>query len=131
MNKLYSSKNTFENGWWGGGGASPMDLPMAALIITSLTTTPTSRFSFNMMRGKVCQICFEITARTVLAQFGHFTLKIRVRFNKGEFRPPPLGAPLPQTTQKTQAQLDGSCKQPLMASRLSFLRTQTSTGKVE
>ena len=49
------------------------------------------------MWGKFCQSSFEITARTVLAQFGHFTLQTRVRFQKGGGgRPPtpPLGAPL-------------------------------------
>ena len=66
----------------------------SALITMSLTTTPTSRFCFNMMWGKFYRICFEITARTVLAQFGHFTLKTRVRFQNGEgFDPPTLGAP--------------------------------------
>ena len=49
-----------------------------------------------MMWGKFCHSCFEITGRTALAQFGHFTLKTRVRFQKGGFRSPkpPLGAPL-------------------------------------
>ena len=36
-----------------------------------------------MMQGKFCHSCFEITARTALAQFGHFTLKTRVWFQKG------------------------------------------------
>ena len=70
-----------ENGWWGGmhphilsGSALP------ALITMPLTTTPTSRFRFSMIRGKWC---FEITARSAFAQFGHFTLKTRIRFQKG------------------------------------------------
>ena len=46
------------------------------MIIMSLTTTPTNRFGFSMMRGKFCHsTCFEIIAHTALAQFGHFTLK--------------------------------------------------------
>ena len=39
-------------------------------------------FCFSMMRGKFCHSCFEITARTVLALFGHITLKTKVRFQK-------------------------------------------------
>ena len=62
MEKLYSSKNMFENGWW--EVASLLDPPMPALIAMSLTTTPTSQFGFSMMRGKFCQGCFEITAHT-------------------------------------------------------------------
>ena len=65
----------------------PMDPPLPAPITMSLTTTPTSRFGFSMVRGKFCHSCFEITARTALAQFGHSTLKTRVRFKKGG-RPP-------------------------------------------
>ena len=42
--------------------------------------TPTSRFCFSMMRGQFCHSCIEITARTALAQFGHFILKTRVQF---------------------------------------------------
>ena len=57
-----------------------------------------SKSNQPMMRGKFCHSYFEITARTALAQFGHFrpTLKTRVRFRKGEFRPPKpsLGVPL-------------------------------------
>ena len=86
MEKLYSLfiKNMFENGWW--EDASPtslFDLPLPERITMSPTTTPTSRFGFSMMRGKFCHSYFEITARTALAQFGHFTLKTRVRFQKG------------------------------------------------
>ena len=33
--------------------------------------------------------CFEITPRTALALFEHFTLKTRVRFQKAGVRPPP------------------------------------------
>ena len=41
-----------------------------------------------MMRGKVCHSRFEITARTALAaQFGHFHLKTRIRFQKRGFDP--------------------------------------------
>ena len=65
MEKLYSSKNMFENGWL--GGASPLDLPMSALITMSLTSKPKSRIGFSMMRGKFCHSCFEMTARTALA----------------------------------------------------------------
>ena len=36
---------------------------------------------------QICHSCFEITARTVLAQFGHFALRTRIRFQKGG-RPP-------------------------------------------
>ena len=83
-------KNMFENGWW--GDASPtsptIDPPLPAPITTSLTTTTTSWFGFIMMWGKFCHICFEITARTAVAQFGHFTLKTRVRFQKEGFDPP-------------------------------------------
>ena len=86
MEKLYSSKTCLK---MAGGGMHPphpsLDPPLPALITLSLTTTPTSRFGFSMMRGKFCHSCFEITARrpTALAQFGHFTLKTRVRFQKG------------------------------------------------
>ena len=77
-------KNMFENGWWGGCiPTSLLDRPLPAQITISLTTTPTSRFGFSMMCGKFCHSCFEITARTALSQFGHFTLKTRVRFEKG------------------------------------------------
>ena len=78
MEKLYSSKTCLKMA--GGGDASPLDRPMPALITMPLTTTPTSRFGFSMMRGKFCQSCFEVRARTALAQFEHFTLKTRVRF---------------------------------------------------
>ena len=84
MEKLYSSKTRLKLA--GGGDASPtfpLDPPLLALITMSLTTTPTSRFGFNMMWGKFCRSCFEITAYIALAQFGHFTLKTRVRFKKG------------------------------------------------
>ena len=76
----------FQNGWW--GNAPSLDPPMPALITMPLTTTPTSRFGFSMMRGKFCQSCFEVTVRTTLAQFGHFTLKTRIRFQRGGFDPP-------------------------------------------
>ena len=66
-----------------------LDPPLPVLITMSLTTTPTSRFGLTILRGKFCHSCFEITARTgtTFAQFGHFTLKTRVRFQKG-VRPP-------------------------------------------
>ena len=70
----------------GGGGMHPHVTPGSALLALttmSLTTTPTSRFGFSMMRGKFCHRCFETTAPTALARFGHFTLKTRVRFQKG------------------------------------------------
>ena len=70
----------FENGWWGDASLDP---PLPKRITMSLTTTPTSQFCFSMMWGKFCHSCFEITASTALAQFGHFTLKTRVRFQKG------------------------------------------------
>ena len=91
MEKLYSSKTCLKMAGGGRGASltSPLDPPLPALITMSLTTTPTSRFGFRMMRGKFCHSCFKITARTALARFRHFTLKTRVRF-----RPPPLGAPL-------------------------------------
>ena len=75
----------------GGGDASPtspLDPPLPALIRMSLTTTPTSRFGFSVMRGKSCHSCFEKTARSAFAQFGHFTLKTRVWFQRGGFNPP-------------------------------------------
>ena len=62
-----------------------LDLLLPALITMSLTTTPTSRFSFSMMWGKFCHSCFEITARTAFAQFGYFTLKTRIPFQKAGF----------------------------------------------
>ena len=80
--------------------ASPtslLDPPLPAWITMSLTTTPTSRFGFSMTWGKFCHNCFEITARTALAQFGHFTLKTKVWFEKGRVstpQPPRLGAPM-------------------------------------
>ena len=74
-----------------GGGMDPpqppLDLLLRALITLSLTTTPTSQFGFSMMRDKFGHSCFEIAARTALAQFGHFTLNTRVRFQKGGGRP--------------------------------------------
>ena len=54
-------------GGGGGGSASRLDPPMPAPITMSLITTPTRRFGFSMMRGKFCQRCFELTARTALA----------------------------------------------------------------
>ena len=78
MEKLYSSK-TYLKVAGGEGCMHPQYLPLPSLITMSLTTTPTSRFGFSMMRGKFCHSCFEITARTALAQFGHFTLKTRVK----------------------------------------------------
>ena len=94
MEKLYLSKTCLKMAGW--GDASPLDPPMPALITMSLTTAPTSRFGFSMMRGKFCQSCVEVTAWTALAQFGHFTLKSRVQFQKGGLTPQilPLGAPL-------------------------------------
>ena len=38
--------------------------------------------------GQILTQLFYMTARTALAQFGQFTLKTRVRFQKEEFRPP-------------------------------------------
>ena len=78
---------------------TPLDPPLPALITMTVTTTPTSRFGFSMMGGKFCHSYFEITARTALAQFGHFTLKTRIRFQKRQgfdplISPHPLGAPL-------------------------------------
>ena len=88
----------FENGWWGRCiSTSLLDPPLPARITMSLTTTLTSRFGFCVMCGKFCHSCFEITARTALTQFGHFTLKTKVRFEKGGGstpQTPPLGAPL-------------------------------------
>ena len=73
----------------------PLDSSLLVLITMSLTTMPTSRFFFSMMWGKFCHSCFEITARTALAQFVHFTLKTMVRFQRWGFDPPPpLSAPL-------------------------------------
>ena len=66
------------------GGGRVSDLLLPALITVCLTTTPTG---FSMM-GQFCHSCFEITERTALAQFGHFTLKTRVWFQIGGCRPP-------------------------------------------
>ena len=88
MEKLHSSKTYLKTA--GGEDASPtslLDPPLPARTMF-LTTTPTSRFGFSMMCGKFCQSCVKITARSALAQFGHFTLKTKVRFEKGGFRPP-------------------------------------------
>ena len=46
------------------------------------TTTTTSRFGFSIMCGKFCHSCFEITACSALAQFGHFAFRTRVPFQK-------------------------------------------------
>ena len=92
MEKLHSSITCLKMA--GGGDAFPsLDPPLPALITLSLTTTPTSRLGFSMMRGKFCHSCFEITARTALAQVGHFTFNTRVWFQKGKGRPsnPPPG----------------------------------------
>ena len=95
MEKLYSSKTCLKTA--GGEMHSPHPLPLnpplPAPKAMSITTTPTSRFGISMMWGKFCHSCFEITARTALAQFGHFTLKTRVRFQKGGGGDPPN--PLP------------------------------------
>ena len=90
--KIVFIKNMFENDWWGMHPPHPPDAPLPALIFItmSLTSTPTSRFGFSMMRGEFYHSCFEIITRTALAQFGHFTLKTRVWFQKGEVRPPNL-----------------------------------------
>ena len=90
MEKLYSSKTCLK---MAGGGMHPLhpllDPPLPALVTMSLTgtTTATSRFGFSIMWGKFCHSCVEITARTAHAQFGHFTLKTRVRFQKGVLTP--------------------------------------------
>ena len=74
--KLHSLNTCFK---MAGGGMHPtLDPPPPALITMSLTTTPTSRFGFSKMGGKVCQSCLEIRGRTALAQLGHFTLKTSV-----------------------------------------------------
>ena len=96
MKKLYSSKACLKMA--GGGDALPTP-PGSAPACTDNNVSyhyPTSRFGFSMIWGKFCQSCFEITARTTLAQFGHFTLKSRVWFQKGGLtpKPQPLGAPL-------------------------------------
>ena len=90
--KIVFIKSMFENGWWGDASPHPfLDPPLPVPITMSFTTTPTKRFGFSMMWGKFCQSCFEITARTTLAHFGHFTLKTRVWFQKGGFdQPNPL-----------------------------------------
>ena len=85
MEKLYSSKTCLKI--VGGRNANRLDPPMLTLISMSLTSTPTSRFCFSMMQGKFCQSCFEVTAGTTLVQFGHFTLKTRVRFQRRGFDP--------------------------------------------
>ena len=85
-----------ENGWW--GDASLLDAPLPALIAMFLSTPPSSRFGFSMMRGKFCHGYCE-TACAALAQFGHFTLKTRVWFQKGgSTLQTLLGAPLLQTS---------------------------------
>ena len=96
MEKLYSSKTCLKTA--GGEDASPtflLDPPLPTWTTMSLTTTPTSRFGFSMMCGQFCHSCFEITARTALAQSEHLTLKTKVRFEKGRSTPQtPLGASL-------------------------------------
>ena len=92
MEKLYSSKTCLkmaseENAF----PTSLMDPPQPAGITMSLTTTPTSRFGFSMIRAKFCHSCVEITARTALTQFGHFTLKQKFGLKRGGFRPCPPG----------------------------------------
>ena len=72
----------------GGGDTSPASSPARTGNNVS-HYTPASRFGFSMMWNKFCHSCFEITLRTALAQFEHFTLKARVRFQKGG-RPPKL-----------------------------------------
>ena len=71
--------------------------PLPALITTSFTTALTSQSGFCIMRGKFCHSYFEITPRTGLAQFGHFTLRtLQIRFQmEGASTPqtPSLGAP--------------------------------------
>ena len=92
MEKLYSLNTCLKMAYTGRDAfpTSPPDQPLPAPITMFLTTTPNSRFGFITMWGKFCQSCFEITARTALAQFGHFILKARVWL-----QPPfPLGASL-------------------------------------
>ena len=60
-----------------------LDPLLLALITLSLTFASTSRIGFSMMWGKFCHSCFEITAQTALALFGHFTLKNKGLFSKG------------------------------------------------
>ena len=88
--KIVLFKNMFENDWSEGCiPTSLLDAPLPAPITMSLITMATNRFGFSMMWGKFCHSCFETTARTALAQFGHLTLKTRVRFQKGwGVRPP-------------------------------------------
>ena len=90
MEKLYSSKNMFENGWCVGVHPPWIRPCPHALITMSLTTTLTNRFGFRMMPGKFCQSCFEIAVRTALAEFGHFTLQFKIKglVSKGGGRPP-------------------------------------------
>ena len=83
MRKLYSSKAFLK---MASREMHPPDLPLPAPI-TSLTTTLTSRFGFSMMWDQFSHSCFEITARTALTQFRHFTFKTRVWFQKGDSPP--------------------------------------------
>ena len=55
--KIVFIKVMFENGWCGADAS-----PLPALITMALTTSPTSRFGFSMIRGKFCHRCFERTA---------------------------------------------------------------------
>ena len=77
-----------KNGWW--GDASPLDPLMLALITMSLTTIihqpadlVSVRCRANWQILSTGQSCFEVSAHTALSQFGHFTLKTRVWFQKG------------------------------------------------
>ena len=86
-------KNMFENGWW--GRCIPHFPPGSAPARTDNNVfyryTNQLIWFYHDMR--------QILSRTALAQFGHFTLKTKARFEKGGGGriDPPLGAPLVET----------------------------------
>ena len=99
----------------------PLDPPLLALITMFLTTTPTNRFGFTMLRGKFCHSCFAITALTAFAQFGHFTLKTRVRFQTGDVSTPepPSWVRLPTMP---SPKILGACMNEVAFYRMSTLK---------
>ena len=84
---------------------SSLDPSLPAPITTSLTATPNSWFGFSMMWSKFCHRCFEITAHTALAQFGHFTSKQGFGLKKKRGDPPP---PPPRVRHCNMVNLDAS-----------------------
>ena len=79
-------KHMFPNGWWGDASPTP-----SRFAFGRTDNNVFYHYSYQpvWLQYDVRQIllkahsCFEISARTALAQFGHFTLKTRVRFQRG------------------------------------------------